>query len=253
MARDHSSSHPAPFLRNISTLADRVTRGEFPFTVPAFSAGIDLRIEKPITFLVGENGSGKSTLLEGVATKCGYNVLGGGRNHSYGRDSAQSQLAAALRLSWAIKPTQGFFLRAESFFDFATYIDELASGDRGLLDAYGGKSLHEQSHGESFLSLFVNRFNRGFFILDEPEAALSPQRQLAFMRVLHDLELTGQSQFLIATHSPMLFSYPSADVIQIDNSGLHKIDYRESEHFRLVKRYLDSPERYLRHLFRDEE
>src|SRR5262249_10394281 len=148
---------------------------KYPFTIPAFNNGIDIDIKRPVTFFVGENGSGKSTLLEAIAYHCGFNLEGGTRNHNYQTRDAEPELAKYLRLSWAPKVTRGFFLRAESFFNFATHIEQLAAGDQQLLRSYGGKSLHEQSHGESFLSLMTNRFSAGIYILDEPEAALSPQ------------------------------------------------------------------------------
>jgi predicted ATPase len=225
----------------------------FPFSIPAFRNGIDLPISNTVTFFVGENGSGKSTLLEAIAEKCGFPRGGGGKNHTYDADAELSPLASAIRLSWAKKPLRGFFLRAESLFNFATYIDKLADEDEGILQAYGGRSLHEQSHGESFLSLFSSRFDSGFYILDEPEAALSPQRQLALLRILFDLERSGAAQFLIATHSPLLFSYPGAGVVECSDSGLQYVDYRKTEHYLLTRHYLESPERYFRHLFADPE
>ena len=140
-------------------------------------------------------------------------------------------------------------MRAESFFNFATYIDELAQDDPDILNAYGGKSLHQQSHGESFLSLFVNRFSQGIYILDEPEAALSPNRQLSFMAIIHQLVAANKAQFIIATHSPIILCYPNAVVLSIDDNEIKEIDYREAEHYRLTKEFLDNPERYFHHLF----
>jgi predicted ATPase len=207
-----------------------------------------MELDSKITFIVGENGSGKSTLLEAIADKCGFNLEGGSRDHSYGTSgkASRTDLADALRLSWMPKVTSGFFLRAESFFNFATYIDEL---DEGGYAAYGGSSLHRQSHGESFLALFINRFKKGLFILDEPEAALSPQRQLAFLAILSELEKAGTSQFIIASHSPMLIAYPGATVFSLDSGSFQKVDYRQTEQFRLMKHFLDSPERYFHQLF----
>ncbi|MGH7930424.1 MAG: AAA family ATPase, partial [Candidatus Binatia bacterium] len=158
-------------------------RSRYPFNLRAFSNGIDLALRSNVTFFVGENGSGKSTLLEAIAECCGFNAEGGSRDHHFASFGERSELANALRLSWGAKITEGFFLRSESFYNFATYVDEISN-----LRAYGGKSLHEQSHGESFLALFVNRFEQGIYILDEPEAALSPQRQLSFLKIIHDLE-----------------------------------------------------------------
>lgn len=245
----------APFLRRVYTLPDRIKPTEFPFNLPLFSAGVDLELTTKITFFVGENGTGKSTLLEALAARCGFNLEGGSRDHNYSTtaDEKVSALADALRLSWSVKMTNGFFLRAESFFNFATYIDQISGGNQRGYGSYGGTSLHQKSHGESFLALFMNRFQKGLFILDEPEAALSPQRQLAFLSILNNLEQTGACQFIIATHSPILIAYPGAAVFSLDGGVVHKVDYRNTEHFQLMKRFLDSPERYFKTLFGSDE
>jgi predicted ATPase len=142
------------------------------------------------------------------------------------------------------KVTEGFFLRAESFYNFASYIDQVSN-----LRAYGGKPLHEQSHGESFLALFVNRFEQGIYILDEPEAALSPQRQLSFLKIIHDLEKPGHAQFLISTHSPIILSYPGAVLLSLDGDGIREIAYHDTEHYRVTRDFLNAPERFFKHLF----
>lgn len=161
-----------------------------------------------------------------------------------------SPLAESLTLSWLPKVNKGFFMRAESFFNFATYLDELAKSDPSVLLNYGDKSLHEQSHGESFLALFKNHFEKGLYILDEPEAALSPMRQLSFLAILKRLEKEGQSQFLIATHSPILLSYPGATVFEFSEKGeIQKVNYRDTDHYVLTKEFLENPERYFQHLF----
>ncbi len=139
-------------------------------------------------------------------------------------------------------------MRAESFFNFASYIDELAVDDPRILKAYGGKSLHEQSHGESFLALFNNQFEAGIYLLDEPEAALSPARVLAFMSIIHELDKSGRAQFIIATHSPMLICYPGATIYQFGEDGVHETAYEDTEHFYLTKGFLNNPDLYLRHL-----
>src|SRR5437870_2185347 len=182
-----------PFLRRIAMLPDKIDRSRHPFNIPAFGDGLDLELRSNVTCLVGENGSGKSTLLEAVAKCCGFNPEGGGRDHHFHGRTDSSDLAGALRLSWQPKVADGFFMRAESFYNFATYLDQVST-----LKRYGGLSLHEQYHGESLLALFVNRFDRGIYILDEPEAALSPQRQLSFLKIIHDLEDGGRAQFLIS-------------------------------------------------------
>jgi predicted ATPase len=239
-----SSKLRGPFLRRITMLPDKVDPARHPFDVPAFRGGIDLEIGANVTFLVGENGSGKSTLLEAVASCCGFNPEGGGRDHQFQTRVDSGDLASALRLSWLPKVTDGFFMRAESFFNFATYLDQVST-----LDRYGGRSLHQQSHGESFLALFLNRFDRGIYILDEPEAALSPQRQLSFLKVIRELATGGRAQFLIASHSPILLAYPGATLLSLDEGPIHQVQYQETSHYTLTKQFLESPERFFKHLF----
>jgi predicted ATPase len=219
----------------------------YPFTVPALAAGIDLSFPTAVTFLVGDNGSGKSTLLEAIAACCGFDPEGGSRDHQRQQQAESPGLAQALRLAWLPKVSEGFFLRAESFFNFATYLDGVST-----LESYGGRSLHAQSHGESFLALFSNRFSQGLFLLDEPEAALSPQRQLAFLRLLHELTATGRSQFIIATHSPILLAFPGATLHGFGDDGINPIAYSDCEHVQLTRNFLNAPERFLSILFEAE-
>ncbi len=237
----------APFLRRVVSFPDEVDRSRYPFSVPAFSSGVDITFRTSVTFFVGENGSGKSTLLEALAECCGFNPEGGNRDHHRESLAERSELAQWLRLSWLPKVADGFFMRAESFYNFASYIEQVSD-----LRAYGGRSLLQQSHGESFLSLFSNRFEQGIYILDEPEAALSPQRQLSFLKIIHDLETPGHAQFLISTHSPVLLAYPGAVLLSLDGSSIQEITYHETDHFNVTRDFLDAPERYFRHLFRDE-
>ena len=241
-----------PFLRTIATLEERVDPTEFPFTLPLLKNGFRLDLTTMVTLLVGENGSGKSTLLEAIAQQCRFNPEGGSKFTNFGTREETSPLARALRLSWSTKVFDGFFLRAESFFNFASYLDRLNQEDARALLSYGGRSLHEQSHGDAFLALFNNRFEQGIYILDEPEAALSPQRQLAFLALVHQLEQSGMSQFLIATHSPILLAYAGATLFSLDGSSIQPIDYHDTDHYRITKSFLESPERYFRHLFSDE-
>jgi predicted ATPase len=237
----------APFLRQIVTLPELVDTAVYPFNIPAFAPGIDLSFRSKVTFFVGENGSGKSTLLEALAECCGFSPEGGSRDHHRASFADRSPFAQALRLSWQPKVVEGFFLRAESFYNVATYLDEVSD-----LRRYGGKSLHQQSHGESFLSLFAHRFEQGLYILDEPEAALSPQRQLSFLKIIHDLSTPGHAQFLIATHSPIILSYPGAVLFSLDGNEIAEIDYRDTRHFQITRDFLSSPERFFKHLFRDD-
>jgi predicted ATPase len=239
-----------PFLSRISF---QPPRDGYLQNVASIRNGLRLELKSNVTFFVGENGSGKSTLLEGIAEQCGFSLRGGNRNHNLNTgwrfQGYESALAPYLQLGWTPKKlSEGFFMRAESFFNFASYIDELAVDDGRILNAYGGRSLHQQSHGESFLALFNNQFESGVYILDEPEAALSPARILAFMSVIHELDKSGRAQFIIATHSPMLICYPGAAIYQFDDDGVHETTYEETEHFRLTKSFLDNPQLYLRYL-----
>jgi predicted ATPase len=237
-----------PFLRRITMLPAEIDGTRHPFNIESFRAGIDIELRANVTFFVGENGSGKSTLLEAVAKSCGFNPEGGGRDHHFQTREETAGLAEVLRLSWRPKVTDGFFMRAESFFNLATYLDEVSK-----LDRYGGRSLHQQSHGESFLALFANRFDRGIYILDEPEAALSPRRQLSFLKIIHDLEVEGKAQFLIASHSPILLAYPGATLLSFDGGSIQEVPYRETDHFALTKQFLEAPERFFKHLFEGED
>jgi predicted ATPase len=189
--------------------------------IPTINNFHQIDFKTNVTFFVGENGSGKSTLLEAIADKCEFNTAGGGRNNSYNVHASQSALGDHIRISWLSKITNGFFLRADSFYNFASHID--------AMDAhkfYGGRSVHHQSHGESFLSLFSNRFNNNaIYLLDEPEAALCPQQQLTFLRILHELVSSGNSQYIIATHSPIILGYPDATILSFDNGEIKEIDY----------------------------
>lgn len=242
-----------PLLSNISL--PELNDGTYLQQISSLNKGLQLRLKSNVTFFVGENGSGKSTLLEAVAEQCGFNLRGGNRNHNlntgYRFEGYESALARYLQLGWNPKRiSQGFFMRAESFFNFASYLDELAAEDGRALMGYGGRSLHEQSHGESFLSLFSNQFESGIYILDEPEAALSPARILAFMSVIHELEQSGRAQFLIATHSPILICYPGATILRFDEDGVQETSYEDTEHFSLTKSFLNNPQLYLHHLMK---
>ena len=220
--------------------------------IPAISTLETLTLEKPVSYFIGENGAGKSTLLEAVAAAFGFNPEGGTRNFNFSTSRTHSGLFRYISLVKNPRPPKdGYFLRAESFYNAASYIDSI--DEDGLLSlSYGGKSLHAQSHGESFLSLALNRFGaNGFYILDEPEAALSPMRQLSLLCRIHDLAENG-SQFLIATHSPILMAYPDADIFLLDESGMRKTEYEQTEHYQITKRFLADPRSMLKTLFEDE-
>ncbi len=235
------------YLRSIQILHERFPdRSHYPFSVPAFQQLRTIELTGTVTMFVGENGSGKSTLLEAIAYQCGFNPAGGGRNNYYEVEKAEAALGDFIRLSWLPKVTNGFFLRAESFYQFANHVDHVA-GYR----SYGGRSLLEQSHGESFFSLFRNRFgSKGIYLLDEPEAALSPARQLAFLHLMRDLEQEG-AQFIIATHSPILLGYPGARILNFDTSPLSEIRYEETEHYQLTRRFLENRKFFLEEMMED--
>lgn len=214
--------------------------------------GRELTFDRPVTFLVGENGSGKSTLLEAVAVACGFNAEGGTRNFNFSTRDTHSELGEYLTPIRRRYPRDGFFLRAESFYNVATNIDEMdeaPSFGPPVIDSYGGVSLHKQSHGESFLALVENRFGgQGLYLLDEPEAALSPAKLLTLLCHMHRLE-EADSQLIIATHSPILMAYPGARIYLLEESGIRPVAYRETEHYQLTRRFLEDPERMLGMLF----
>jgi predicted ATPase len=252
--RARRSSLKAPFLKQISLLPERAERGGFPFGHLSFLKDDDfsLGFEAPITVFVGENGTGKSTLLEAIAQHCGFSPIGGSQEHALaGRGGDAGPLARALRFSCLPKVTRGFFFRSESFYNVASYLDEVGSSDR-----HGGRRLHEQSHGESFLAVFQHRFESGrhaMFLLDEPETALSPVRQLAFLSLLRDWEASGNVQVIMATHAPILMSYPGAVLISFDGGTLEPVALEETEHYRVTKTFLGNPERYLAEIFADDD
>jgi predicted ATPase len=203
-----------------------------------------------VTFFVGENGTGKSTLLEAIAVECGLNPEGGSRNFNFETRASHSRLYEALRLSKKGLASDSYFLRAESFYNVATEIEQLGVD---LLPAYGGRSLHEQSHGESFFALFENRFRGcGLYLMDEPEAALSPKRQLQFLSVLHDHCKRG-SQFVMATHSPIIMAYPDAWIYMFGGESIRQVRYTETEHYLVTRGFLSSPQRSLAILLSDED
>ncbi len=247
------------YLRSIHLEREEVPSfARYPFCLPAVRHLDTLPLRAPVSFLIGENGTGKSTLLEAIAVAWGFNAEGGSRNFRFSTRSSHSELHRFLRLVKGIhRPHDGYFLRAESFFNVATEIERLDQPDeegrfplgRPVRESYGGGSLHEQSHGESFFTLFTERFSGGgLYLLDEPEAALSPTRQLALLVRMHDL-IRLRSQFIIATHSPILMAYPDAEIWQLDEEGLSRIPYEETEHYVVTREFLNERERIFRELF----
>ena len=234
------------------SFADTINFKNYPFSLNIIKNLKEIEFPQQVTFFVGENGTGKSTILEAIANKAGFGAEGGSKNINFKTSeekvySGTQKLADQFTLSWRSKPKNGYFFKAESFYNIANYIDY-----SGVFTSYGGKSLHEQSHGESFLSFFNNRLgNNGFFIFDEPEAALSPQRQLTLMNIIHTICKNPNSQFLIATHSPILLAYPNSTIYSCDSDNLATIEYRDTTHYQITKHFLDDPDRYLHHLFKD--
>ncbi|EON70576.1 AAA family ATPase [Lysinibacillus sphaericus] len=238
------------YLKSCKVLQDDIDdKHVYPFNIPSLQELKELEFPTNVTFFVGENGSGKSTLLEAIADRCDFNTAGGGRQNMYDVHKAESALGEHIRLSWWPKVSNGFFLRAETFYQFASHIDLLEHPNKYA--AYGGKSLHHQSHGESFLSLFMNRFrDKSIYLLDEPEAALSPTRQLSLLKIMKDLE--HEAQFIIATHSPILLGYPNATIYSFDEGEIESIRYEDTIHYVVTKRFLNAPETIFAELF-DEE
>ena len=204
-----------------------------------------IRLNRNVTFLVGENGTGKSTLLEAIAIAYGFNPEGGSRNFCFTTNDTHSALWEHITLAKRRFPKDGFFLRAESLYNVATNIDQLdeqPAASPMIIEGYGGVSLHNQSHGESFLAIVQNRFfGKGLYILDEPEAALSPMRLLTLMAEINAL-VKQDSQFIIATHSPILMALPGAEVLELTGDGIASVDYRNTEHYRITRRILERPE-----------
>lgn len=241
------------FVRGIELKRDAVASFDtYPYSLPAIRELRALTFRAPVTFLVGENGSGKSTLLEAIAVNAGYNAEGGSRNLRFETRATHSGLHEKLRLIRGVeRPRDGYFLRAESFYNVASEIDRLDEGPGmgpGLVDSYGGRSLHAQSHGEAFLSLVTHRFSgRGLYILDEPEAALSPSRQLALLVRMNDLVASG-SQFIVATHSPILLGARDAEIFVLDDDGIVVTPYEETDHYTVTRRFLEDRDAMLRRL-----
>jgi predicted ATPase len=233
----------------------RVDEGQdeksYPFTIPAVRDVGDILFSAPVTFLVGENGSGKSTIVETVAVAAGFNAEGGTKNYSFSTENTTSKLADTTTLIRGTKREKyGYFLRAESFYTTANYTERGTFGPAGPIPIlFEGKHIHEQSHGEAFLSI-VKSFRPGLFIFDEPESALSPQRILHLMSAMHELVKQG-SQFIIATHSPVLLAYPGATIYQLSDTGVDQVKYEDIEHVKMTRDFLNNPSVFISKLFLD--
>ena len=249
----------APYVTRVTlNEAGSLDRRSFPGNLP-FTHDLDLSFDTPVTFFVGENGSGKSTLLEAMAVVAGLPISGGGvhesgANHAF---EERSVLAGSLRLAFVRQPRDRYFFRADTQAHFASLLEQRRDDPdfelkRGVkadpFESYGGRSLHEMSHGEAFLSVMRNRFSQGLFLLDEPESALSPQRQLGLLALMHDMASDGKSQFFVATHSAILLTFPGATTFSFDRGSLERIDPRTTSHHKITREILNNPERYWRHL-----
>jgi predicted ATPase len=231
------------YVRSVELLREKVSAwDEFPFSIPAVRTLEEIDLTADVTFFVGENGSGKSTLLEAIAMLAGFGASGGTKYFPH--EDAPHELHRAMRLvRGARREKDAFFLRAETYYNVGKFIDNVANADN-----YGGRA-HEQSHGESFLAVMKHRFRgNGLYLLDEPEAALSPSRQLSFLTLLHDLVTRRKSQFILATHSPIIMAYPGAKILQFSVEGIRPISYRDTEHYRITRDFLAQPESFFKHL-----
>jgi predicted ATPase len=238
---------PAPYLKRVWLDRSRVPdAAAYPFCLPFLRGEFELEFEQPITVIVGENGTGKSTLLEGIAALAGYDEAGGGKgyrpvDHARAIEAMGGQLAKALRASWLPKITNGWFFRAESFFSVARYLDTAA-----LESGRPPPDFLSHSHGEGFLRFFEERCNRqGIFIFDEPESALSPSRQIAFLNLLRRMEKLGICQVIMATHSPMLMAYPGTRLLRLSKYGLDPVALEETDHYRLMREFCADPETFI--------
>ena len=231
---------PAPYLRRIWLDREAVPDADaYPWCLPFLREDFELSFDRPITIIVGENGTGKSTLLEGIAVLAGYDEAGGGKgyrpvDHSLAREATGGRLSSALRASWLPKVTDGWFFRAESFFSVARYLDAVGGAD--------GPDFLSHSHGEGFLRFFEERCQRrGIFIVDEPESALSPARQIAFLKLLRRMDRLGQCQVIMATHAPILMAYPGARLLGLTKYGLDPVTIEQTRHFRLIREFCLDP------------
>lgn len=234
---------PAPYLKRVWLDLARVDEpNEYPFVLPLFKKGFELDFDKPITIIAGENGTGKSTLLEGIAALAGYDDAGGGKghapvDHSRAIEVSGGVLSKALRASWFPKVTRGWFFKAETFFSVARYLDAVGSPSADFLS---------HSHGEGFLRFFEERCDRqGLFIFDEPESALSPSRQMEFLKLLRMMDESGKIQVIMATHSPMLMAYPNARLLRLTKYGLEPVELRDTDHFKVWREFCEDPETFV--------
>ncbi|ASF40684.1 AAA family ATPase [Halobacillus halophilus] len=245
------------YLKRLNLKTESINSYEtFPFSLSVIRNFKELLFHPNVTYIIGENGMGKSTLLEGIAIKLGFNPEGGTLNFNFSNYDSHSNLEQYLLLSKGTrKARDSFFFRAETFYNLATNIEELdrdSSFGPKIVDSFGGDSLHEQSHGESFFAAFNNRFQgNGLYILDEPEAALSPLRQMSLLSRIHELVNKG-SQFIISTHSPIIMAYPNSKIIKLSEEGMKETTLENTDHYMIMKQFFDDKDRVLHHLFKQD-
>jgi predicted ATPase len=237
--RNRTIDMPAPYLRRIWLDPSRIDdRAAYPFCLPFLQDEFELSFDRPITIIVGENGTGKSTLLEGIAVLAGYDEAGGGKgympvDHSNAIEAMGGKLSSAFRASWLPKVTNGWFFRAESFFSVARYLDEVRSPYADFLS---------HSHGEGFMRFFEERCQRqGIYIFDEPESALSPARQMEFLKLMRRMEESTICQVVMATHSPMLMAYPNARLLRLSKYGLEPVTVEQTDHYKVMREFCADP------------
>lgn len=254
MARTALTKLRAPYLKRVWLDDQKIgDKASYPFCLPLFKDGdFSIEFDSTITIIVGENGVGKSTILEGVAALAGYDEAGGGKgympvDHSHAVEAMGGQLAQALRASWLPKVTQGWFFRAESFFSVSRYLDQAATEEGAPPPDF-----LSHSHGEGFLRFFEERCRaQGLYIFDEPESALSPTRQIEFLKLLHRMDQSGWCQVIMATHSPILMAYPGARLLSLTKYGLEPIKLEQTQHFRLLREFCLDPELFIEAMMDD--
>jgi len=257
----YKTNFKAPFLKKIDIEKFKGEKDQpsfnfvgalYPYNIGFLKKSFSITFDTPITVIVGENGSGKSTLLEAIAEGCGFNTQGGNSNHLYGEKSNISSLTKKMKLIWLPKIRKGFFLRAQTFYKFSEHIDDLAKEDPSSYVPYGGKSLGEMSHGESFLAFFRNRLRPNeLYIFDEPEGALSTSRQVEFLLMLKTLEVEKNCQIIIATHSPLIMAYPSAKLLQIKDGEFAEIKLEDAPNYQIMKGFYSNPDVFMQEVLRD--
>jgi predicted ATPase len=225
---------------------DYPTSRYYPFNIPALRETPLLTFKKPIVFFVGENGSGKSTLLEAITRKCGVAIWDKPRRHVAHNNPYETRLADYVTVTWANGRVPGSLFRAETFREFADFLDDVALCDPGRLKYHGGKILNTLSHGQAILTYFSGRYHvKGLYFLDEPESALSPAAQVRFLRLLQRLEVEGHAQFIMATHSPILLAHPGAQIFSFDSSHIEEVSYEDTAHYRLYKQFFTDRSAFL--------